>query len=333
MDKKLRKRIGLIWRSDWRAPDAATKYEARLRPVADALRAAGFQPEPMAFLEERAEAFRARLGACAGALIWVNPFAEARDRSLLDRLLREAAANGVWVSAHPDVIAWMATKQVLVSTQQLGWGSDAKCYERAEAFAAQFLAGLAGGARVLKPLTGNDGRGVVKVSGGPSLFSLQETSGEVRANLSWAALNARVAEMLAASPAIIDQECHDAAAGMVRCYMSFDRVIGFAEQAPKSRQDAFAMNPAKAMHGSDHPRFGELRDCMDKDWTPGLKRLLGLETPRLPALWDADFLHRRQRSDRGSRYALCEINASCVSPFPDNAPIDIANGLKTWLGD
>jgi hypothetical protein len=330
VDKK--KRIAIIWRSDWRAPDAATKYQERLRPIADALQAVGFQPEPMAFLEERAEAFRLGLSACDGALVWVNPIADTRDRSVLDGLLREAAGNGAWVSAHPDVIAVLGTKLVLHSTRQLGWGSDVRLYESAEAFASQFLAGLAHGARVLKPLRGNDGRGVVKVSGGPSLFSLQDISGEVSANVSWASLNAHVAAMLAASGAIIDQECHDAEAGMVRCYMSFDRVIGFAEQTPKSSQNAFAMNAAKAMYAADHPRFGALRDCMDKDWTPGLKRLLGLETQRLPALWDADFLARR-RGGVGADYALCEINASCVSPFPDNAPIAIANGVRTWLVD
>jgi hypothetical protein len=37
-------------------------------------------------------------------LVWVNPIHEGRNRALLDALLREVAARGVWVSAHPDVI-------------------------------------------------------------------------------------------------------------------------------------------------------------------------------------------------------------------------------------
>jgi hypothetical protein len=35
---------------------------------------------------------------------WDNPIHEGRNRANLDALLREVAARGVWVSAHPDVI-------------------------------------------------------------------------------------------------------------------------------------------------------------------------------------------------------------------------------------
>jgi hypothetical protein len=70
---------------------------------------------------------------------------------------------------------------------------------------------------------------------------------------------------------------------------------------------------------------------MDKDWVPGMKRLLGLETALLPALWDVDFLRRFAGGARASRYALCEINASCVSPFPSCAPIEIAHGMQKWV--
>jgi hypothetical protein len=62
----------------------------------------------------------------------VNPIEQGRDRSKLDPLLREAADAGVWVSAHPDVILKMATKQVLVDTTQMSWGTDTKLYRTAE---------------------------------------------------------------------------------------------------------------------------------------------------------------------------------------------------------
>jgi len=44
--------------------------------------------------------------------------------------------------------------------------------------------------------------------------------------------------------------------------------------------------------------------------------MLAIETERLPVLWDADFLYRTAPERRGAeRFALCEVNASCVSPF------------------
>jgi len=47
-------------------------------------------------------------------LVWVNPIEQGLDRSRLDPLLRDVAATGVFVSAHPDVILRMGTKEVLV---------------------------------------------------------------------------------------------------------------------------------------------------------------------------------------------------------------------------
>lgn len=325
-------RIAVIWRGDWDGSGAAAKYEARLAPVCAALRAAGFAPAPMAFVEETAEAFRTALFGCDGALVWVNPLAQDRDRTQLDAILRAAAARGLWVSAHPDVISAMATKEVLYRTRALGWGSDTKLYQSAGAFAAQFLVSVAQGARVLKPQRGNDGRGVIKVSGGPDLFSVQATASDHAESMSWPVLQKHVAEMFASTPAIIDQECHDAGLGMVRCYMSFDRVIGFCEQEPRSAAAPFAMNSSKAMHDAGAPMFAALRAAMEGDWTPRLMRLLNLETAMLPALWDADFLRRGARKD-GSDYALCEINASCVSPFPEAAPAAIASGIRAWVGE
>lgn len=330
MDRKLQK-IAIIWRSDWRAPDAPTKYDSRLKPIREALRAARLEPSPFAFSEEQADALRDLLRSCGGALVWVNPIAEGRDRALLDEILRDAAKQGVWVSAHPDVIAAMATKEVLYRTRELGWGSDTKIYASVEAFSMAFREGDENSERVLKPVRGNDGRGVMRISGGPHSFALQSASEDSETTASWDDVVERVAAMFQSTPLVIDQECHDTRRGMVRCYMSFDRVIGFAEQFPRSNARPFAMNASKAMYAADDVKFADLRDCMDKDWTPGMKRILGLETSILPALWDADFLHRRARDKRKSRYALCEINASCVSPFPDCASIEIAHGVRKWV--
>ena len=49
-------KIAVIWRGDWRFPRAPTRYEARLQPVMEALRAAHFKPAPIVFFEEEAAA-------------------------------------------------------------------------------------------------------------------------------------------------------------------------------------------------------------------------------------------------------------------------------------
>jgi len=70
------------------------------------------------------EAVRAHLLSMDGVLVWVDPLRAGKDRSRLDPLLREVAARGVWVSAHPDVILKMGVKEVLYRTRELSWGAQ-----------------------------------------------------------------------------------------------------------------------------------------------------------------------------------------------------------------
>jgi len=118
---------------------------------------------------------------------------------------------------------------------------------------------------------------------------------------------------------------------MVRCYMSQGHVVGFSEQSPRRDKDAFGMKSAKTMHGAAAPAFQDLRQCMERDWTPGLQRQLGLETHDLPALWDADFLYRAPGDVAAPRFVLCEINVSSVSPFPEAAVLALAKTVAAEL--
>src|SRR5204863_5687091 len=92
-----------------------------------------------------------------------NPIHEGRNRVNLDTLLREVAARGVWVSAHPDVILKMGTKEVLHRTRTMSWGCDTALYRTAQAMRAELPARLAAGPRVIKRNRGNGGQGVWKV--------------------------------------------------------------------------------------------------------------------------------------------------------------------------
>jgi len=105
-------RVALVWRAD---PGAAvlTPNATRFHLIFAALDALDLHAEPVLYAEEMEESVRAHLLSMDGALVWVGPLRTGKDRSRLDLLLREVAAWGVCVSAHPDVILKMGVKEVL----------------------------------------------------------------------------------------------------------------------------------------------------------------------------------------------------------------------------
>ena len=111
-------KVGLLWRAEWDPPQAGAPIaeSCRLRDVFAAFARLGVAAEPVVYSDDTVDAVREQLLGLDGVLVWVNPIEQGLDRSKLDPLLREVADAGVWVSAHPDVILRMATKQVLVDT-------------------------------------------------------------------------------------------------------------------------------------------------------------------------------------------------------------------------
>jgi hypothetical protein len=47
-----------------------------------------------------------------------------------------------------------------------------------------------------------------------------------------------------------------------------------------------------------------------------MQQRLGIAVSDLPVLWDTDFLYGAKDASGDDTYVLCEINVSCVSPFP-----------------
>lgn len=328
-------RIALMWRGDPRAPAVPTRYATRLQPVFDALRTSGFAPVPAIYFDDRAEEMRRFLADCAGVLVWINPIADGADRAIVDQLLRDTAAAGVWVSALPDMIDKMATKRVLFDTRELVFGSDTDLYETASDFDRRFLARAVRSPRVLKPHRGNDGQGVLKiVHWGEEVFDVQRAFDDMRQRLSLAQLKSLLRPLFDASVPIIDQEFHAVTrGGMVRCYLSGARVVGFGLQSPRSPklEDAFGMNSDKTMHARDFAPLADLQLKLEEVWLPAMQRILSIATDDLPVLWDADFLYRTRQIQERGRFALCEINASCVSPFPISAVAAIADAVRVRL--
>src|SRR5947209_2740865 len=106
-------RVALLWHGDRETRKTAALEENRLRGVAEALRQIGVAAEPAVYADAFAGEVREQLLKVDGVLVWVNPIEEGRDRSTLDAMLRQVADEGIFVSAHPQVIQKMGTKEVL----------------------------------------------------------------------------------------------------------------------------------------------------------------------------------------------------------------------------
>src|SRR5690242_16677000 len=156
-------RVALLWRGDEAARRDVAPETSRLKAVFAALADAGVDAEPVVYEDDVLEAVRTQHGTFDGVLVWVNPIHEGRNRANLDALLREVATRGVWVSAHPDVILKMGTKEVLHRTHTMSWGCDTALYRTAEAMRDELPARLAAGPRVIKRNRGNGGQGIWKL--------------------------------------------------------------------------------------------------------------------------------------------------------------------------
>lgn len=315
-------RIGLLWRAEW---DPATVQTCKLRGVFAAFTGRGVTAEPVVYADDRVEHVRKRLLALDGVLVWVNPIEQGLDRSRLDPLLRETADAGVFVSAHPDVILRMATKQVLFDTRSLGWGTDTRLYRTADELRAELPERLAGaGPLVLKRYRGMGGNGVWKVEldGTASVLAQHALGAAVPERLSLADFVQRCEPYFADGGPIVDQPYQPRLSeGMVRAYLVHDRVVGFTRQYPRA-----LMPPGddrrpttKVFEPADAEPYQRLRTLLETTWVPELQALLRLETASLPVIWDADFLFGPRDEAGDDTYVLCEINASSTFAFPEFA--------------
>src|SRR6478672_10946183 len=127
----------------FRGADPSAQPSPRLDGVLTALAEEGLSVESVPYVEGRPQQAAARLSAVDGALVWVDPVSEVGDRRELDAVLRDAADAGVWVSAHPDVVDRLGTKEVLVTTRNLSWGCDVHLYQSPQEFRREFPERLA----------------------------------------------------------------------------------------------------------------------------------------------------------------------------------------------
>jgi pyrimidine 5'-nucleotidase len=285
------------------------------------------------------------------ALVWVNPIECGYNRSILDNMLRRVSdAAGVFVSAHPDIIRTMGTKEILYTTRQMAWGlEDTVIYHTMEQMSDNLAKSLAGGkARVLKRKRGQSGSGVWLVYRNTTEL-LQQAESSV--NLSTMMVHVRHAERGAMEQSMqldefinylhfthgcldgsddgimIDQAFQPRLSeGMIRAYMVHDKVGGFGHQVINALHPDTPLpdgHPRQYyppdLQGNEPCDFQPLKHKLEDEWLPQLLELLGLTPDMLPVIWDADFMFGPKDADGKDTYVLCEINMSCVSPYPDAA--------------
>jgi hypothetical protein len=331
-------RIGILQRGDPRSVPPLP--ETRFRAIYKELGSHGVTVDLIHFTEEAAGSVHEQLLGLDGALVWIDPITDGRDRSVLDPILCDVAARGVFVSAHPDVILKMGTKDVLYHTRNLPWGTDTHLYPTLDQLRQQLPAQLrSSGSRVLKQYRGNGGNGIWRVE----LVSEPSTEGEAIVRVQHGTRGSRVEEMpftqflevcrpyFDGAGHMIDQPYQSRLGdGMIRCYLSCDRVVGFGQQLvtallpPPPGQIAAPNPPPRLYYGPEKPEFQPLKNVLENDWGAQMQRALDIDRASLPVIWDADFLLGPRTDSGEDTYVLCEINASSVSPMPDEAAAPLA---------
>lgn len=347
MTEDTRCRVAILYPGDREARQDAAPGKSRFLKVFQALDELGLQTEPAVYHDDFCDEVRRQLMQVDGVLVWVNPIEGGCDRSVLDSMLREVAASGVFVSAHPDVILKLGTKEVLYRTRDIGWGCDTHLYRSMDQLRRELPSRLAAGkVRVLKQYRGNGGNGVWKVGlaadatvdpgrgdatlpPGETLVRVQHAKrGCVEEEMPLSEFLKRCEPYFAGDGRMIDQAYQPRLPeGMIRCYLVHDKVAGFGHQAinalcpapPGAPPDAAPQPGPRLYYPPSMPEFQSLKHQLEQEWVPAMQRLLDIDTDKLPVLWDCDFLLGPRSESGEDTYVLCEINVSSVSPFPDSA--------------
>jgi hypothetical protein len=333
--------IALLYPGDRAARDRADPAQSRFAALFEAFRVGGVHAEPAIYHDDFADEVAEQLRHVQLVLVWCNPIESGHRRDRLDTLLREVANAGVRVSAHPEAIVRLGTKDVLAETRDLPFGSDVHRVDSLDQLAAELPARLQHGARVLKQHRGHSGIGVWRVESvggdaGTGLLKLrhaQRGSDEELVDLH--SLLQRMAPYFepAQGGHMIDQAWQPRLVeGMVRAYLVGDQVAGFGLQAVNALHPTVQQPGSRLYHGPDLPELQFLKQQLERGWIELLRERVGLAREQLPLLWDCDFMHGDSAPGGAQRYVLCEVNVSSVSPFPPSSVAPLVEAVKAELG-
>jgi hypothetical protein len=332
-------KVALLYPGDRAARDRSDPAESRFAALFQAFADAHIAAEPAVYHDDFADEVAAQLQHVDAVLVWCNPIEDGRRRDRLDQLLRDLAQAGVFVSAHPDAIVKLGTKDVLVQTRDLPFGSDVVRVDSLAQLATELPLRLQRGARVLKQHRGHSGIGVwrvERVDGAPQMRVRHAQRGSDEETMDMPALLTRMAPYFGPANGghMIDQAWQPGLVhGMVRAYVVRDQVAGFGHQAinalyPAAPGQAPPAPGPRLYHPADMPQFQALKHQLETQWIELLRQRVGLTRDQLPMLWDCDFMVGEPSAEQPERYVLCEINVSSVSPFPPSAIRPLVAAVK-----
>ncbi len=313
--------LALLYPGDRSARDRSDPAESRFAALFDAFSEAGIAVEPAVYHDDFADEVLAQIERLDGVLVWSNPIESGRRRDRLDAMLRDVAEAGVFVSAHPDAILKLGTKDVLLDVSVLPFGSDVVRVDSLAQLADELPHRLLNGPRVLKQHRGHSGIGVWRVEhqDGSAQFSVRHAKrGSEEERVDMQALLQRLVPYFEPENGghMVDQAWQPRIAdGMVRAYLVEDRVAGFGLQAVNALHPDLLTTGPRHYCPADLLQCQRLRRLLEGGWIDQLRQATGVTQDRLPMLWDCDFMFGEQPDD----YVLCEINVSSVSPFPPSA--------------
>jgi hypothetical protein len=330
-------KVALLYPGDRAARDRADPAASRFAALFEAFATGGVDAQPAVWHDDFADEVRDQLRTVQLVLAWCNPIEEGRRRDRLDAVLREVAQAGVFVSAHPEAIQRLGTKDVLFETRDLPFGSDVHRIDSLAQLVSDLPQRLRHGTRVLKQHRGHSGIGVWRVEqSGEGVLTVQQAQrGSTPQRMDIATLQATLAPYFepAAGGHMLDQAWQPRLAeGMVRAYLVEDRVAGFGHQAVNALHPDAPMPGPRLYHGPELAGFQSLRQKLESSWVTLLRERVGLLRERLPLLWDCDFMLGEPAADGAERFVLCEINVSSVSPFPPSAIVPLVEAVRRRLG-
>jgi glutathione synthase/RimK-type ligase-like ATP-grasp enzyme len=298
----------------------------------------GFDVHSVCYHDSVADKLSKELLKFDAILVWVNPIEQQGDRKRLDALLKELSNKDVFVSAHPETILKIGTKEILYKVKDEEFGMETKLYDSLGDFKHNFLNSINAGTKILKQYRGNGGKGVFKVDANKinegKVIVTHATQGDEDITMNIDDFYELIESYFSPGSMLIEQEWNpNIVNGMVRCYLTGKKVTGFGYQeinALYSKINSIFKKPSQRFYFSeDCGLFQDLRQIMESNWISRLQQIAGVEDERLPVIWDADFFINKINSENTrSKYSLCEINASSVSLFPESSIPHIIDEVK-----
>jgi hypothetical protein len=161
--------VAIVYPGDAEVRRLANRENNRFALLFAAFAAHGVDAHPAVYNRDQAGALREQLLGLDGALVWVNPIEAGHSRAPWMRSAARSLRSGHRHQHHPDVIMKLGTKDVLVDTREMGWGSDVHRLDTLEQLRRELGQRLAAGStRVLKQWRGHSGLGVVRIQASPS---------------------------------------------------------------------------------------------------------------------------------------------------------------------